>query len=154
MLLVGLAIILLSFGVCIILLGGDLRYFIDIASMLAILLPLAGVLVATGSFKVFLAGLRAVIFPKEEISEEMRGRAASLFRLLSKTTAMIAGVSVLICLVNVLFNLDVFHPGSVRALGINIAAAMISLIYGLLLIVAVFEPVVFILKKRGKGGRS
>jgi len=155
MFLIGFAVILIGFWFYAMLLGGQTQNFIDVASLLGILLPLVGVLAATRSFGVFYAGLRAVVFPKEEITEEMRGRAASLFRLLSKAAAMAAGISVLISFVNLLMNLDFsyHHPWGVTILGINMAASMISLIYGLLLIAAVFEPIVFILKKRYTGKR-
>ena len=81
--LLGLAIFLLSVGATIVVLGGDLYYFMNLPTFLIIVLPLVGVLTATQNFKVFYAGVKAVLFPKEAISEDMRGKAASLFRYLS-----------------------------------------------------------------------
>ena len=148
MFLLGLAIILFVLAFFAILLGGYMPNFIDAASLLLILFSLAAVLTATRSFRVFYSGLRAVIFPKKDISKEMRLRAISLFRLLSKTTGMVSAIGVLICFVNMLMNLDFSDAGGVSHLGINMSASFITLIYGLFLIAFVFEPVVFILKNR------
>jgi len=148
MFLLGFAIYLVSTGCVIIILGGHVADFINLPSLLIILVPLLAVLTATRSFKVFYGGLRSVILPKEQIKEELRGQAASLFRLLSKITGMVSGIGVLISLVNLLFNMDFTDPHAISCLGVNIAASLILLLYGLLLIAAVFEPVVFILKKR------
>ena len=49
---------------------------------------------------------------------------------------------------NILMRLDYLDPAAINNLGINIAVSLIVLVYGVLLIAAVFEPVVFNLKKR------
>lgn len=131
----------------------SIMFFTDLPSLLAIVGPLAAVLTATQSFKVFYAGLRAVAFPKTEISEEMRGRAASLFRLLSKTAAMAAAISTLIGFLFILGEMDFEDVAIASKIARNIYVSLISPLYALLLIVAVFEPVVFILKKRHPGRR-
>ena len=148
MFILGLAIYLISTGTVITILGGDVRDFLSIPSLLIILVPLAAVLTATKSFRVFYGGLRAMILPKEPITEELRGQAASLFRLLSKVTALASALGVLVCWVNILMRLDFSDPAAIYNLGINIATTLIFLVYGTLLIAAVFEPVVFNLKKR------
>ena len=148
MFILGFAIFLVFIGLVITILGGNVNDFLNLPSLLIILVPLAAVLTATKSFKVFYGGLRAMILPKEPITEELRGQAASLFRLLSKVTALAAALGVLICLVNMLMCLDFSDPLAIYHLGANIAAALILLVYGVFLIAAVFEPVVFNLKKR------
>ena len=146
--LLGLAIFLFSVGSTIFILGGDLLYFLNLPTWLIIFVPLVGILTATQSFKVFGAGIKAVILPQQAISEDLRGKAASLFRFLSKVTALTSGIMVLICFVNILMNIDFSYPDAIYGLGINIAASLISLVYAFVLIAAVFEPIVFILKKR------
>jgi len=148
MFILGFAVFLVSSGLVITLLGGDVRDFLNLPSLLIILVPLAAVLTATKSFKVFYGGLRAMILPKEPITEDLRGQAASLFRLLSKVTALASALGVLICLVNMLMRLDFSDSAAIYNLGANIAASLILLVYGVFLIAAVFEPVVFNLKKR------
>ena len=148
----GLVIFLIGIAITITILGGRVSDFIDPASILSILLSLVAVLAATRSFKVFLAGWRAVMNPREEISEELRGQAASLFRFLSKITMMVAFMVTLISLINMLMNLDFADEGGIAALGINLAASLLTPVLGLILVAAFFEPAVYILKKRqGKG---
>ena len=148
MFLLGFAIFLVCIVLTIILLGGNLGSFISLPSMLMIIVPLVAVLTATRSFKVFYEGMKAVILPKAPITEELRGQAASLFRLLSKMTAIISAIEVLICLINMFAALDYTYPDFHTYIGPNVAAASVVLVYGLFLIVAVFEPAVFNLKKR------
>ena len=150
----GFVIFLLGTMFVIAILGGRPLDYLDPATMLLILLPLAAVLTATGSFKVFVAGWRAAHSPKEPISEELRGQAASLFRFLSKITMLAASLGMLISLINILYNLDFSQHGSIRWLPINIAASLLGLVYGLFLVAAFFEPVVFILKRRQAKGRE
>ena len=154
MFVLGFAIVLICSCLTITVLGGNVTDFIQLPSLLILIIPLVAVLTATKSFKVFYGGLKAVVLPKEPITEELRGQAASLFRSLSKATAMISGIGVLISLMNMLMGLDFSEPNAINMMGSNIAAALVVMLYGLLLIVAVFEPVVFNLKKRQakKGG--
>lgn len=148
MFLIGFAIVLFSFAFCTIMLNGDLNTFIDIPSLIVILVPVIGVLVATQSHRVFFAGLRAAILPKEEITEEMRGQAATLFRLLSKVAMLSGAIGALVSCINMLMSLDFSSPGAWAAFNVNLATALMTLLYGLLFAIAVCEPVVFILKKR------
>ena len=148
MFILGFAIFLISSGLVVYILGGDVRDFLNLPSLLIILVPLAAVLTATKSFRVFYGGLRAMILPKEPITEELRGQAASLFRLLSKITALASVLGFLICLMNMLMNLDFESSAARYILGVNIASSLVLLVYGVILIAAVFEPVVFNLKKR------
>lgn len=85
------------------------------------------------------------------VRPEDRINAASLFHLLSKAAALTTAISVIIPMMNILYNLDfaLNHAESaINIIGINIAAVLTSPLYCLLLIVFVFEPVVFILKKK------
>ena len=58
-------------------------------------------------------------------------------------------IMTIIAWINVLKNLDFTDIDAIPALGANIAASIITILYGLILIAAVFEPIVIILKKRG-----
>jgi flagellar motor component MotA len=143
MFILGLAIFLFGFTFFIVWMGGDLLMYLDPPSLLVIAVPLLAVLTATKSFKVFYGGLKAMVQPKEPLSEELRGQASSLYRLLSKTTALASGIGVLIAAIIIVVNI-----GDPFMMGKGIAVAIISVLYGLILIAAVFEPVVFNLKKR------
>jgi flagellar motor component MotA len=148
MFILGIAIFLISTFLTVILLAGNWTYFINLPTMLMVLIPLAAVMTATKSFKVFYYGLKAVVLPKKPITEELRGQAASLFRLLSKSTAIISALGFLISLINMLLGMDYSYPDIQDAIARNIGAALVIFVYGLFLIVAVFEPTVFNLKKR------
>ena len=148
MFILGFAIFLIGVGITITLHGGYLMDYVDLPSLLIIFVPLLAFLTATKSFKVFCAGLRAVILPKTPITEELRDQSVTLFRLLSKTTAIASAIGVLINLLNILMNLDFITPDAINRLGRNIAAALVTMFYGLVLIVGVFEPIVFNLKKQ------
>ena len=144
----GLAIFLFGAFSAIGYLEGSMMFFVDPASLFIIILPLVGILTATQSFKVFAGGLKAAIFPDKPVSEDLRGKAASLFRFLSKTTALVMVIMTLIGLLLILYNIDFADPNMVTMIGSNIAIMLVLPVYGIILIAGVFEPVVFILKKR------
>ena len=128
--------------------GGLATVYFTIPAMLLLLLSLVAVMTATRSFKVFGRGLKAVILPKKPLSEETRGQAATLFRLLSKTTALAAAIGVLINVIIMLIGSDWSDLDARLKLGGNIAISLIFPLYALFMIAAIFEPVVFNLKKR------
>jgi flagellar motor component MotA len=143
----GFLIFFLSFSFTIINLNGNLVDFIDLPSIITILVPLAAILTATQSFKIFGAGFKAALFPKKEIADNLRGKAAALFRLLSKIMAAVSVMGTLIGWLNALLNLDFADPDALNQIGMNTAYSLVTLYYGLIFI-ALFESVVFILKKQ------
>ena len=154
-LLLGLAITLFIIGFVIQpFLGGDIVNFINLPSVLMIILPLAGILTATQSFKIFSEGFMAAVLPKKEISEEVRGQAASLFRFLSKATAFIGLIMVCISWISILMGLDFSDSNAIHMMFVNIAASLVPMFYAVILIFAVFEPTVFVLKKRHEPRRK
>jgi flagellar motor component MotA len=103
----------------------------------------SAVMIATQGYRLLRCGFRAVIFPNEPISEDMRNKAISLFRLLSKTTVLAALLTIVFSAIA-----SFGHADDMNALGHQIATVFSSLIFGILMIGAVFEPIVFILKTR------
>jgi len=108
---IALGIFLLGTLFTILMYGGYLQYYIDLPAVFFIIIFLTIVLTITRSFKLFFIGFRAALFPKNEISDEMREQAAKLYRLLSKTTVLAAAITTLISLMNMLFNMDYFAEG-------------------------------------------
>ena len=145
---IAFGISLLGISIVIMMYGGQIEDFFIIPSMLMILIPLLFILTITRCYKVFSIGLRAAFFPRNEISDEMRKYAISLYRLLSKTAAIAAGISVFIAMVIILMNTN-FAGGMemINTIGSNILFAIVSPLYSLLLIAFIFKPVIFILKK-------
>jgi len=116
-----------------------------------LILPLAAVLTITRSFKLFGAGFRAALFPKKEIEADVRKQAALLFRLMSKTTMLAAVITTLISLMNMMIAFDFYADKALISFMGNAAASLGFLLYGLLIIVFIFEPVVYILNKEKAG---
>ena len=148
MFVLGFIIVLLALAVFSVFLGGNIRMIIDLPSLIIIIIPLLGVLFATKSFHVFYEGMKAIILPKAKISDKLRDQAVLLFRMLSKATAAISAAGFIICLLNILFSLDMTDPNAINTIGSNIAAGLTTPMYGLTLIAALFEPAFFVLKKR------
>ena len=144
-----IALVISSFGIFSVIaaFGGDLRDFIDLPSWLALIIPILAVLTITRSFKIFGIGFRTALFPKREISDEVRKQAISLFRLLTKTSALTAVILTMIGFMNILVGMHWEAEGAIYNLPINLATAMIPMLYSLFLIVFILEPIVYILKK-------
>jgi len=144
-----LALVISFFGIALIIIatGGDYWDFVDLPSWVAIMIPILAVLTITRSYKTFGTGFRTALFPKKEISDELKKQAVSLFRLLSVTTVLSGLIMTLITFINILMGLDFTSPNIINHIGSNLATAILTFLYSLFLVVFVFEPVVYILRK-------
>ncbi|MDR2570155.1 MAG: helix-turn-helix domain-containing protein [Oscillospiraceae bacterium] len=138
--LVGTALVILTFG-------GDIGDFVDLPSWLAIIIPILVVLAVTKSFRTFGTGFQAALFPKKEITDGLKKQAASLFRLLSVTSALSGIIMTLIGITNMLYSIENYDENIISIFSINLAVSMITILYSLFLIIFIFEPIVYILKK-------
>jgi len=127
--------------------GGDYADFVDLPSWIALIIPILAVLTITRSFKTFGTGLKAALFPKKEIDNESKQQAASLFRLLSKVTLISGIIMSLITFTNMLLGIDYSNEQVVENFAANTATNILVILYSLFLIIFIFEPVVYILKK-------
>jgi transcriptional regulator with XRE-family HTH domain len=144
-----IALILFLFGTAgtIVAFGGYFRDYIDLPTLVAIIIPLLAVLTVTRSFKLFGTGFKAALFPKRKVDETLRANAAKLYRLLSKTTAFAAAFGFLVTFMNTLQGINFQDEMAISSLALNTATAMMSIIYGLLMIIFFFEPIAFILRR-------
>jgi hypothetical protein len=142
-----LVLALLSTVGVVVVLGGEIGDFIDLPTLMFIVLPLLAVLTITRSFKLFTIGFKAALFPKRKIDEVVRANAARLYRLLSKTTALAVLLNILISTVNMLWGINFEHPAALMALLAGIAVSIIVVVYALGLIMFVFEPIAYILRR-------
>ena len=145
------AIIIFATTLIIVAYGGRIGDFIHVPTWLSIIVLLLPVLTITRSFKLFGSGFRAALFPKREISDDEKQQAASLFRLLSKTI-MMAGIIIFIIEfistgISVYYN-SLDSSDFMERLFINVVFLAQAPLYSLCVIVFVFEPIVYILKKR------
>ena len=144
---VALILFLLGTIGTIVVFGGYFGDYVDMPTLLAIIIPLLAVLTVTRNFKLFGTGFKAALFPKRKVDETLRANAAKLYRLLSKTTAFAAAFGFLVGLINILMGIDFQHEMAMSALAANLATSMMSILYGLLMIMFFFEPVAYILRR-------
>ena len=97
---------------------------------------------------VFCAGLKAASFPKSEITEEVRGQAISLFGFLTKIALWAAVLGMPIVLGEWLLRIDLSEVDALKRWTIAMYDSASMLYCALFLIIGVFKPVEFILKKR------
>ena len=145
-----LALIMVMVGIWLsfAMLGTSISRFIDLPSIVLLLFPLIFVLTITRSYKFFYLGLRALIFPKIQITDEQREQTISLFRLMSKTAAIAAAIITITAFVSLCISLNISDPELIFNLIRNIAVFLIVPLYSLIMILVIFEPIVFILKKK------
>ena len=144
---IALAISFICIPMIVIVFGGEIADFVDLPSWAAIIIPMLAVLTITRSFKMFGIGFRAALFPKREIADDVRKQAASLFRLLSKTAILSGTIMTMIANMNMFHGLDFSRDDAVNLVWINVATSMVTILYSLFLIVFLFEPIVYILRK-------
>lgn len=144
----GVGIFLLGKTIIVQTLAGSITYYIGFPVLMAVFIPLIAALIATGSFRIFFNGLWAVALPREEITEKQREQAISVFRLLSKTAAITATIAFAVGMRNMIVNVDFSDVNFVGTFISNISVFSIPLYYAVMLIVAVFEPAILILKRR------
>jgi transcriptional regulator with XRE-family HTH domain len=126
--LVGTALVILSFG-------GDIGDYVDLPSWLSIIIPILVVLTVTRSFRTFGTGFQAALFPKKEITDGLKKQAASLFRLLSVTSALSGIIMTLIGITNMLYSIEYYDENIISIFSINLAVSMITILYSLFLII-------------------
>jgi transcriptional regulator with XRE-family HTH domain len=151
---IGMVFIFLSYA----LLGADTRHFLDLPSLYLLLLPIIFILTITRSYKQFYLGIVTLIFPRKQISEEQREQTISLFRLMSKTVAIASGILTISFLITIFVGIDFTSVDFIGKdstyteflfqLTRSMAILLIVPLYSLVMILGVFEPIVFILKKK------
>ena len=129
-----------------ILLGSDLRYFIDLPSFIFILLSNIAVLITTNTIKDFSYGIKLLVMKNTEVDSSRIRESIELFSLLNKASLVISIVGVLIGLINMGGNLD--EPSS---LGAYMAVSLLVPLYSAMLNIIIIKPVRFMLIKIQKG---
>ena len=116
--------------------------FIDVPIFMSITAALFAVTIVTGESRSICTAFRALL-KKEHLSAEETLRAVGLFRLLSKSVIYSSIIIFVIGQVNMLYNMDDPHR-----IGPSLAISWISIFYGALLNLLVFNPAAYILEKR------
>ena len=127
--------------------GGEFGDFVDIPSWVAIIIPILAVLTVTRSFKLFGIGFKAAFLPKKDVDSSVREQAASLFKLLSKTAILSGVIMTMISVMNMFLGINFVDENFFPNFMINLAVSLVTLLYSLFLIVFIFEPIVYILRR-------
>ena len=120
--------------------GMEIGLIIDESVLLAYVAVLAGIITATGSFKTFISGINGVVSKKYRMTEELRDKALSLFKLLKKSTIH---ATVLITVLGLLATL--YRMEDISKLGSAVAVALLSILYGAFINLALLNPAIYIL---------
>lgn len=129
-----------------ILLGSDLRYFIDVPNFIFVLLSNLAVLITTNTIKDFSYGIKLLIMKNTEVDSSRIRDSIELFTLLNKASLVISIVGVLIGLISMGGNLD--EPSS---LGSYMAVSFLVPLYSAMLNIIIIKPVRFMLIKIQRG---
>ncbi|MCL2840615.1 MAG: hypothetical protein FWE05_07545 [Defluviitaleaceae bacterium] len=139
----------LAFFVLVLLISGEAVFdivmlFIDLPSLLALAVPLLGIIMATRGFAFFGMGFKMAINPKAVLSQEDRNGVAGLFRLLSISTLIIAIVVFVTSMLITIYNAD--NDLLVSSMGDIVIISSIVLFYGTYISLGLFAPISFIAK--------
>ena len=150
---IGVLVLLTTMCLTIILLGGTITNYLNLPTLFLLLLVIAAVIIMKGGFKTFITAINAVFSKKYNISSIEKEKAVRMFKLLSKSVIYGMVLLTMISVVNMMMGLDfsLFETNSLLFINVvfaNIAAALISVFYGLLLNLAFFNPIVSILESR------
>ena len=122
---------------------GDWMIFIDAICLLVLIMVAAGVIIGTGSFKVFIAAVNALFSKRYHISAADKEKAIRLFKLLSMAMIYSAILVTVMSVIMMLLNLD-----NLQALGPMMAVSLVSIFYGLFANLVFVYPAIFILTSR------
>ncbi|MCL2500260.1 MAG: hypothetical protein FWE90_07975 [Defluviitaleaceae bacterium] len=115
----------------------------DLPTIIWMKLAMAAIIVATGEFKTFIAGINALLSKKYVLSADMQNRAIRLFKLFGKVAICVAIIDFMIGAMMILLTL-----GDLSALGPLISVILISAFYAAFFNLAIVFPVVHILEFR------
>jgi len=127
----------------------DVIMFLDLATLIMLLLPICATLVISGEFGTLIKSKNALISKKYYLSNEDRVRAISLYKVLAKVVVATTIIMVVSSLIVMLRTLD--DPAFI---GPVLAIAFISVIYGAVLLVIFIYPAQLILKNRVNIGET
>ena len=117
--------------------------FIDMPTIIFILVVNASVLIATGQFKLFIKAANAIIFKNYVLSNTNKEQAINMFKLLVKTTNYAAALNFFAATVLILSLLD-----DLNALGPMFSIALISVVCAIVINLIFNLPAIEILKTR------
>lgn len=125
-----------------ILLGADLRWFIDFPSFIFILLSNIAILITTNSIKNFLYGIKLLVVKNIEVDSDKIKESIEVFSLLDKASLIISILGILIGFISMSGNLA--EPSS---LGVHMAVLLLVPLYSAMINIIMIKPAKFMLIK-------
>ena len=129
-----------------ILLGADLRWFIDFPSFKYILLSNIALLITTNSIKNFAYGIKLLIVKNIEVDSDKIKESIEVFSLLNRASLVISILGVLIGLIGMCGKLE--EPSS---LGVYMAVLLLVPFYSAMANIMIIKPAKFMLIKIQRG---
>ena len=145
---IGILVFLVAVFLPIIVLGGQVVDFINLPVTVFLLFVIVAIVIMKGGFKTLIAAINALLSKKYNISAAEKEKAIRLLRLIAKSVIYASILFTMICLVNILMNLDFQHESAINALGINIAATLIFIFQALFINMVFINPAIDILESR------
>ena len=145
---IGILVFLAATCLAVVVLGGNIMDFLNLPIAFMFLSAIVAVLVMKGGFKTLIVAINALLSKKYSISAADQEKAIRLFKLLAKTVRYASVLFTMICLINILMNVDYPNPGYMYVLGVNIAATFVFIIYALIINMVFIHPAIDILETR------
>ena len=145
---IGILVFLVSIFLVIIVLGGEVMDFLNLPSAFMFLFAIVAVLIMKGGFKTLIVAINALLSKKYSISAADQEKAIRLFKLLAKTVVYASFLFTIVCLINILMNMDYLDPWFTHNLGFNIAATFVFIFYALVINMVFIYPAISILESR------
>lgn len=150
---IGILIFFATITIAIVIMGGHILDFINLPTIILLLLLMLAVVVMKGGLKPVITATNALISKKYHITDAEKDRSISLFLLLKKTVKYGSVSIFLISLMNMLLGLSWSDPGlNTRslsgAMAVNFQAALLSIVYGIIIIMVFLNPAIALLKER------
>ena len=123
--------------------SGSIVYFLDIPSLIGPLIVAVAMILITGEYEASIAGLKALISKKYQITEANRVKAIKLYRLMRNAVWCGAALFFVISLINIMDdvqNWELFMR--------NLAVAGLSVFYAVLINLILINPVIGVLEMK------
>ena len=123
--------------------GMAMQAYNDLTITVFFIIVIAAVIIATGSFKTFIAAINALLSKKYIISAADKEKAIQLFKLIGKTVVYASVLAAVTGLISLLYNMS-----DIASIGPTIAAALIAIFQGACINLIFIYPAINVLQTR------
>jgi uncharacterized membrane protein len=119
-----------------------MRVLIDWPTIAFFVFALAGAVIGTGSGKTFISGVNGVLSRKYQMTDEQRGKAVGLFKLLGNVTT---SATVAITFIGIIMLLTMLNDPS--AIGTYYGMVMVAVFWGAVIHMLFIQPSIYLLNQ-------